>query len=180
MFFKKICIVNSHATLACYKALVKTNPRVSSCLPSMYVTDLTLSHSKLVQHWEKTGCVLTYRYGFLLLLILKCRQAKIALKVNSDDQLLQLEAIAKSLNLCARSIQDQYVLFSRILHALISYFWNYQRTNAGRRNTNSLGYRTGACRINQRSDRETASSLTHSHLVCIFDMTLSKHAEMRS
>lgn len=34
------------------------------------------------------------------------RQAKIALKVTSEDQLLELEAIAKSLNLCARSIQD--------------------------------------------------------------------------
>ncbi|EIM92824.1 peptidyl-tRNA hydrolase II, partial [Stereum hirsutum FP-91666 SS1] len=59
----------SHATLACYKALVKANP-------------------KLVQHWERIG------------------QAKIALKASSEDELLELEAIAKSLNLCARSIQD--------------------------------------------------------------------------
>ncbi|KAH9996579.1 peptidyl-tRNA hydrolase [Russula vinacea] len=55
----KIAAQCGHATLACYKALVKKN-------------------SKLVRHWEVTG------------------QAKIALKV----------AIAKSLNLCARSIQD--------------------------------------------------------------------------
>lgn len=33
-------------------------------------------------------------------------QAKIALKVSSEDEILELEAIAKSLNLCARSIQD--------------------------------------------------------------------------
>ncbi|KAI0050739.1 peptidyl-tRNA hydrolase II [Auriscalpium vulgare] len=59
----------SHATLACYKALVQKNPR-------------------LVQHWETTG------------------QAKIALKATSEDQLLELEAIAKSLNLCARAIED--------------------------------------------------------------------------
>ncbi|RDB28696.1 putative peptidyl-tRNA hydrolase 2 [Hypsizygus marmoreus] len=59
-----------HATLACYKALVKANP-------------------KLVQHWERTG------------------QAKIALKATSEEQLLELEAIAKSLNLCARSVEDQ-------------------------------------------------------------------------
>ena len=112
---------------------------------------------------------------------IKRRQAKIALRADSDDQLLQLEAIAKSLNLCARSIQDQYAFFSRILHALILYFWNQQRTNAGRRrNTDSLRYRTGACRINQRSDWESASSLKHSCLVCIFDMTLSKLAEMCS
>ncbi|KZV77611.1 PTH2-domain-containing protein [Peniophora sp. CONT] len=65
----KIAAQCSHATLACYKALVNKNP-------------------KLVKHWERTG------------------QAKIALKCNSEDQLLELEAIAKSLNLCARSIQD--------------------------------------------------------------------------
>ncbi|KAF9056613.1 peptidyl-tRNA hydrolase PTH2-domain-containing protein [Panaeolus papilionaceus] len=58
-----------HATLACYKALVKKN-------------------KSLVNHWERTG------------------QAKIALKATSEDQILELEAIAKSLNLCARSIQD--------------------------------------------------------------------------
>ncbi|KII93424.1 hypothetical protein PLICRDRAFT_87801 [Plicaturopsis crispa FD-325 SS-3] len=65
----KIAAQCGHATLACYKALVKKNP-------------------KLVQHWERIG------------------QAKIALKANSEEQLLELEAIAKSLNLCARSIQD--------------------------------------------------------------------------
>ncbi|KAG1825626.1 peptidyl-tRNA hydrolase, partial [Suillus subaureus] len=58
-----------HATLACYKALSRTNPA-------------------LVQHWERTG------------------QAKIALKSSSEDELLELEAVAKSLNLCARSILD--------------------------------------------------------------------------
>ncbi|KAJ7783545.1 peptidyl-tRNA hydrolase PTH2-domain-containing protein [Mycena maculata] len=58
-----------HATLACYKTLVKRNP-------------------KLVQHWERTG------------------QAKIALKATSEKQLLELESLAKSLNLCARSVHD--------------------------------------------------------------------------
>lgn len=65
----KIAAQCGHATLACYKALMKTNP-------------------KLVQHWERTG------------------QAKIALRSSSEDELLELEAIAKSLNLCARSILD--------------------------------------------------------------------------
>jgi len=37
------------------------------------------------------------------------RQAKIALKASSEQEILELEAIAKSLNLCARSIQDAYV-----------------------------------------------------------------------
>ncbi|KDR84776.1 hypothetical protein GALMADRAFT_217839 [Galerina marginata CBS 339.88] len=62
-------IYTHHATLACYKALSKTN-------------------QSLVKHWENTG------------------QAKIALKAKSEDQLLELEAIAKSLNLCARSVLD--------------------------------------------------------------------------
>ncbi|KIO02412.1 hypothetical protein M404DRAFT_28001 [Pisolithus tinctorius Marx 270] len=34
------------------------------------------------------------------------QQAKIALRGSSEDELLELEAIAKSLNLCARSILD--------------------------------------------------------------------------
>ncbi|KAJ7139906.1 peptidyl-tRNA hydrolase PTH2-domain-containing protein [Mycena epipterygia] len=66
----KISAQCGHATLACYKALVKRNPQ-------------------LVKHWERTG------------------QAKIALKATSEKQLLELEALAKSLNLCARSVQDQ-------------------------------------------------------------------------
>ncbi|KAJ3894029.1 peptidyl-tRNA hydrolase, partial [Lentinula edodes] len=66
-----------HATLACYKALTKKNP-------------------KLVRHWERTGQVQT----------LISTLAKIALKGTSEEQLLELEAIAKSLNLCARSIID--------------------------------------------------------------------------
>ncbi|KIL71042.1 hypothetical protein M378DRAFT_155991 [Amanita muscaria Koide BX008] len=49
---------------------------------------LTKKNLKLVQHWERTG------------------QAKIALKANSEEQLMELEAIAKSLNICARSIRD--------------------------------------------------------------------------
>jgi hypothetical protein len=38
------------------------------------------------------------------------RQAKIALRGDSEEQLLELEAMAKSLNLCARSIQDAFVV----------------------------------------------------------------------
>ncbi|KAJ6574883.1 PTH2-domain-containing protein [Mycena capillaripes] len=66
----KISAQCRHATLACYKTLVKRNPQ-------------------LVKHWERTG------------------QAKIALKATSEKQLLELEALAKGLNLCARSVQDQ-------------------------------------------------------------------------
>jgi len=65
----KIAAQCSHATLACYKALAKSNPQ-------------------LLRHWERTG------------------QAKIALKCSSEDEMLTLQAMAQSLNLCARSIQD--------------------------------------------------------------------------
>ncbi|KAF5368490.1 hypothetical protein D9758_002357 [Tetrapyrgos nigripes] len=74
----KISAQCGHATLACYKALVKKNPG-------------------LVRHWERTG------------------QAKIALKANSEDQLLELEALAKSLNLCARSVEDALSIFFDLL-----------------------------------------------------------------
>ncbi|KDQ12801.1 hypothetical protein BOTBODRAFT_34254 [Botryobasidium botryosum FD-172 SS1] len=65
----KIAAQCSHATLACYKTLSKSNP-------------------SLLKHWERTG------------------QAKIALRCDSEDELLLLQATAQSLNLCARSIQD--------------------------------------------------------------------------
>ncbi|EEB98091.1 hypothetical protein MPER_02463, partial [Moniliophthora perniciosa FA553] len=50
---------------------------------------LSKANAKLVRHWERTG------------------QAKIALKGVSEEQLLELEAIAKSLNLCARAVHDR-------------------------------------------------------------------------
>jgi len=42
----------------------------------------------LLRHWERTG------------------QAKVALKCDDEEQMLLLEATARSLNLCARSIHD--------------------------------------------------------------------------
>jgi len=65
----KIAAQCSHATLACYKALLKSNPA-------------------LLKHWEHTG------------------QAKIALRCDSEEELLLLQATAQSLNLCTNSIQD--------------------------------------------------------------------------
>ncbi|KAK4056325.1 hypothetical protein OIO90_002769 [Microbotryomycetes sp. JL221] len=58
-------------------------------------TDLNMTKGKIaaqcgqvVKHWERTG------------------QAKIAVKCDSEDDLLVLQATAKSLGVCARSIQD--------------------------------------------------------------------------
>ncbi|KAH8928480.1 PTH2-domain-containing protein [Atractiella rhizophila] len=49
---------------------------------------LSASNPSLLRHWERTG------------------QAKIALRCGDEEELLTLQAVAKSLNLCARSIQD--------------------------------------------------------------------------
>ncbi|GAA5827733.1 hypothetical protein JCM5353_002286 [Sporobolomyces roseus] len=49
---------------------------------------LNRSNPGLVNHWERTG------------------QAKIAVKCDSEDELELLQATAKSLGICARSIQD--------------------------------------------------------------------------
>ncbi|KDE05788.1 PTH2 family peptidyl-tRNA hydrolase [Microbotryum lychnidis-dioicae p1A1 Lamole] len=65
----KIAAQCGHATLACYKSVIKGNP-------------------VLVRHWERTG------------------QAKIAVRCDSEEELLILQATAKSLGICARSIQD--------------------------------------------------------------------------
>lgn len=58
----------------------------------------------------------THRVRFMLtfsiwFLPLDLSQAKIVLKGKSEEELLELEAIAKSLNLCARSIQDALVRY---------------------------------------------------------------------
>lgn len=58
----------------------------------------------------------THRVRFTLtfsiwFLPLDLSQAKIVLKGKSEEELLELEAIAKSLNLCARSIQDALVRY---------------------------------------------------------------------
>ncbi|ORZ14631.1 peptidyl-tRNA hydrolase [Absidia repens] len=65
----KIAAQCGHATLACYKAVQKTNP-------------------KALQKWERSG------------------QAKVALKAVSEEQLLELQAVALSLNITAQSICD--------------------------------------------------------------------------
>ncbi|KAK7694372.1 hypothetical protein QCA50_001558 [Cerrena zonata] len=65
----KIAAQCGHATLACFKAMQKTNPQI-------------------IKQWERLG------------------QAKIALRASSEDELIELEAIAKSLNLCARPVID--------------------------------------------------------------------------
>jgi PTH2 family peptidyl-tRNA hydrolase len=72
-----------------------SNPS-SSQVETKYIRHATLACYKalstanpaLLRHWEQIG------------------QAKIALKCNSEEELLLLQATAQSLNLCARSIQD--------------------------------------------------------------------------
>ncbi len=68
----KIAAQCSHATLACYKALLHADSRH----PALY-------------RWERLG-----------------GQAKVALKVDSEEDMLLLQAQAISLGLCARVIHD--------------------------------------------------------------------------
>ncbi|KAH9996585.1 peptidyl-tRNA hydrolase PTH2-domain-containing protein [Russula vinacea] len=49
---------------------------------------LSQTNPSLLRHWERTG------------------QTKIALRCDSEDEMLLLQAQAQSLNICARSIQD--------------------------------------------------------------------------
>ncbi|KAM3418882.1 hypothetical protein BST61_g4845 [Cercospora zeina] len=60
-----------HATLACYKAFLRSNP-----------------NHPLLKRWEHLG------------------QAKVALRVDSEDEMLMLQATAVSLGLCAQVIHD--------------------------------------------------------------------------
>lgn len=76
----KIAAQASHATLACYKALSKAeaaNPK-----------SRRNNKRSLLHRWESTG------------------QAKIAVQVKSEDELMMLQAQAMSLGLCARIIHD--------------------------------------------------------------------------
>ena len=80
------------ATLACYKALSSKNPQ-------------------LVRHWEVTGSVssiiITSPSCAVHVTELRDSQAKIALQAKTEEQLLELDAIAKSLNLCARLVHSK-------------------------------------------------------------------------
>ncbi|KAK4555612.1 hypothetical protein LTR86_007365 [Recurvomyces mirabilis] len=67
----KIAAQCGHATLACYKTMIRTNP----------------AHPVLRQ-WERMG------------------QAKVAVKVESEEDMLMLQAQAISLGLCAQVIHD--------------------------------------------------------------------------
>ena len=83
------CARCRHATLACFKSLQKANPNVRRSPVSVRATmNCALTPFELLRHWEWTG------------------QAKIALQVKSEDELLLLQASAQSLNLVARVIHD--------------------------------------------------------------------------
>jgi peptidyl-tRNA hydrolase, PTH2 family len=72
----KIAAQCSHATLACYKALLREESRKSS------------SSNSILRRWESLG------------------QAKIAVQAKSEEELLVLQAQAMSLGICAKMIHD--------------------------------------------------------------------------
>lgn len=70
------------------------------------------------------------------------RQAKIALKADSEEDLLIMEAQAQSLNICAKSIQDAYVcatFLCRGYRELISIFSGRTQIAAGSRTVLGIG-----------------------------------------
>ncbi|KAI0389445.1 PTH2-domain-containing protein [Xylariaceae sp. FL0594] len=73
----KIAAQCSHATLACYKSLSRAAAR-----------DPNSAEAKILQRWERLG------------------QAKIAVQVKSEDELLTLMGTARSLSITAEVIQD--------------------------------------------------------------------------
>ncbi|KAJ2920411.1 hypothetical protein MD484_g67, partial [Candolleomyces efflorescens] len=84
---KLVLVVRTDLGMSSGKIAAHPNNRCGHATLACYKA-LAQKNTKLIQHWERTG------------------QAKIALKAASEDEILELEAIAKSLNLCARSILD--------------------------------------------------------------------------
>lgn len=98
-----------HATLACYKTLLNSNPAVSleRCFSWVYpqrwyVHRICIAPAAM---GEERVCLATCVSDGANLLW-NWRQTKIALRCSSEEELLTLQAQAQSLNLCARSIQD--------------------------------------------------------------------------
>ena len=69
----------SHATLACYKTLLNASSLTSSN---------TTPAQGLLRRWERAG------------------QTKVALQIRGEDELLYLQARARSLGLCAQVVRD--------------------------------------------------------------------------
>lgn len=132
-----------HATLACYKALVKKNPKVSTLRAASLVVpiDWPYRHSSCNIGNVQGKFAFTFSIQFRLALTPDSSQAKIALKAKSEDELLELEAIAKSLNLCARSIQDASVHISLLIFSIIHLTLSRGRTQveAGSRTVLGIG-----------------------------------------
>jgi len=117
-----------------------------------FVLNKASARVTLGTHWVRGGPVC---YIFQTYFI--SRQAKIALRASSEDQLVELEAIAKSLNLCARSIHDASVIMSSFL-AVTDYA--LQRTHSsGGRNTDCCGHWSCSRPVSQPSDGETSSPM---------------------
>lgn len=110
-------------------------------------------------------------------------QAKIALKGKSEEQLLELEAIAKSLNLCARAVHDPCVPFlhSRWKPLLIHIFLSeLTKGSEGTRTVLAIGPGTqlndcqpntntdhnySTCKSSERSDRQSKTFITPYNLI---------------
>lgn len=104
-----------HATLACYKALSKSNPTVCiAAISSILSYPLKFENSffgigrRLGTFSASRTCMASQTYCFFYYSS-DASQTKVALRGSSEDELDTLEALARSLNLCARSIHDAWV-----------------------------------------------------------------------
>lgn len=112
-----------------------------------------------MKHWERTGYVSQATRPTKV--NYPSSQAKIALKGTSEDQLLELEAIAKSLNLCARAIHDagrtQVAAGSRTVLGIGPGGYTWPQQDVMHALNTMISFR--ACGPHKQSDRETASAM---------------------
>ncbi|OCB85250.1 PTH2-domain-containing protein [Sanghuangporus baumii] len=93
----------SHATLACYKDLNKSNPAVGILF--FHFISYVLTHVSF-EALAALGKNRKYITTPSLTRHARYRQSKVTLRAENEEELDTLEAMARSLNLCARSIHD--------------------------------------------------------------------------
>ncbi|KAL5535197.1 hypothetical protein ACEPAF_3291 [Sanghuangporus sanghuang] len=101
---KKVCLHStSHATLACYKSLNKSNPAVGILF--FHFISYVLTHVSF-EALAALGKNRKYITTPSLTRHARYRQSKVTLRAENEEEVDTLEAMARSLNLCARSIHD--------------------------------------------------------------------------
>lgn len=94
--------------LTAYRALFLATPPLPATKPSWPPTLLSslTGNGRGASSSLSNSMLCADQFPSCLSLPFCCSQAKIALQIASEDELLLLQATAQSLNLCARDIQD--------------------------------------------------------------------------